>query len=69
MNGDTSDTADTVPTNAHIWEDLQTLAHQLHVMKQRISQRHAAFMRGADELRQAEERTDKILRELTEIKP
>ncbi len=67
MNDDNEETG--VPSNAHIWEDLQTLAHQLHVFKQRISQRHAAFLRGADELRQAEERCDKLLHELAEVQP
>ena len=58
-----------VPSNDHVWDDLQTLAHQLHAFKQRIAERHAAFLRGADELREAEERCDKLLRELAEVHP
>jgi hypothetical protein len=67
MNDDNRETG--VPSNEHIWEDLHTLAQQLHVFKQRISQRQTAFMRGADELRQAEQRCQRLISELAEIHP
>lgn len=56
-----------VPSNDHVWADLESLIAQVHAFKKRTHDRRAAFIHGADELRQVEERCDQLLGELARI--